>query len=202
MKKRIVHSILLTILLVLSLNSFAGNGGYYLGLGLGQSSFQLNESNISANYDNLSDTSTFTSSSSAFSIFGGMPLDEYLSIELDLVSSGDISATQGNQKIKLFDVDTFAISAILSKQITENTRLFGRLGTHMWEISKSSGDQDTINSAVDFTYGLGADINIYGSRSRQLRVQWNRYEYDGIYIDSNDIFSISLLFMFGGDNYE
>lgn len=200
MKNRIGHSTLIILLWVLSLNSNAANAAYYLGLGLGQSSFQLNQANIVADYGNLDSSSTFTNSASSFNFYGGIPLDEYLSLEFDFVSSGDISTTEGNQKFKLFDASTFAVTTMLSKQITDNTRLFGRVGAHMWDISKSSGDRDTINNAVDITYGLGADINIYGSRTRQLRIQWNHYEYDGIYIDSNDILSFSLLFEMGGDH--
>lgn len=189
----------LIILLILSLNTSASNHSYYLGLGLGQSSFQLNESNIVADYASLSSASKFTDSASAFSFYGGIPLDEYLSLEFDFVLSGDISAREGSQKFKLFDVSTLAITAMLSTAVSENTNLFGRLGAHMWDISESSGNLDTINNAVDISYGLGVDINIYGSRARQLRLQWNHYEYDGIYIDSNDILSISLLFNIGAN---
>jgi hypothetical protein len=87
----------------------------------------------------------------------------------------------------------------LSNQVTERIRLFGRIGTHFWDISESSGALNTINNAVDLTYGLGVDINIYGDRSRQLRLQWNHYEYDGVFIDNGDIISVSLLFQIGGN---
>ncbi len=199
MKTGMNHSILAAILWVISLSTYATNDIYYLGVGLGHSSFELNESNIVADFVNLSNPNRFTDSASAFSLYGGMALDEYLSLEFDILLSGDIAARENNRTIKLFDASTIAITAMLSKTVTENTTLFGRFGAHMWDISESSGNLNTINNAVDITFGLGADINIYGSRSRQLRVQWNHYEYDGIYIDSNDIFSISLLFKLGGD---
>ena len=198
MRQWIRFSILPTILLVISVNAHAEYNGYYLGLGLGQSSFQLNESNIVTDYVQLSSASSFTDSASSFNFYGGIPFDEYLSLEFDIVLSGDIAAREGNQKIKLFDVSTLAVTAMLSKPVSENMKLFGRLGAHMWDISESSSGLQTINNAVDITIGFGADINVYGDQSRQLRVQWNHYEYDGIYIDNNDILSISLLFQLGG----
>lgn len=199
MKTGVNHSILAAILMVISLSTYAANDNYYLGVGLGHSSFELNESNIVADYVRLSNPNNFTDSASAFSFYGGMPVDEYLSLEFDFVLSGDIAARESGRTIKLFDVSTLAITVMLSKTVTENTTLFGKVGAHMWDISESSGSLNTINNAVDITFGLGADINIYGSQSRQLRVQWNHYEFDGIYIDNNDILSFSLLFKLGGD---
>jgi hypothetical protein len=197
LNKAYKYSVLLILLMFLSLDAIAQDSYYYLGLGLGNSNFQLNQSNIVADYASLTGASSFTDSATAFSLFGGMQLDQYVSLEMDILTAGDISAKQAGQTIKLFDVSTLAITVALSKQVSERVRLFGRIGMHWWDISESFGDLEIINNAVDITYGLGADINVYGDRSRQLRVQWNHYEYDGIYIDSNDTLSLSLLFLIG-----
>ena len=61
-----------------------------------------------------------------------------------------------------------------------------RLTFIIWDISESSGNLYTINNAVDLTYGIGMDVNLYGHRSRQLRFQWNHYEYDGVFINNSD----------------
>jgi len=108
-----------------------------------------------------------------------------------------ITATEAGQLIKLFDVSSLAITLALGKQFGERTGLFARLGAHFWDISESASNLNTINSAVDITYGIGMDVNLYGDRSRQLRVQWNHYEYDGVFIDDSDILSVNLLFLIG-----
>ena len=199
MKTRYLNSMLLVPLLLLTLEATAAEGKYSLGLGLGKSLFELNETNIIANYSSLSSSSSFTDSSTAFTFFGGIQLDEYLSLDAEFLAGGDIVATEAGQQFKLFDVSSLAFTLALSKRVSESIRLFTRLGIHWWDISASFGDQPTINNAVDLTYGLGADINLYGDRSRQLRVQWNHYEYDGVFIDYSDTLTLSLLFLFGGD---
>jgi hypothetical protein len=198
MNKGLFFSMVTITLITISTNSFASKPSYYLGVGVGQSSFEFNEPNIIADYSQLTATSRIKDDATAFSFYGGIPFDEYLSLEFDFVLTGDISAKEANLNRKLFDVSTLAITAMLSKPLSENSRFFGRLGAHLWDISESSGELDTINNAVDLTFGFGIDINVYGDRSRQLRVQWNHYEYDGIYLDDSDLFSVSLLFELGG----
>jgi hypothetical protein len=200
MKAVRLDSILLVLLVLFSLDANAAEGKYSLGLGLGKSQFDLNESNIVANYSSLTSSSTFTDSSTAFTFFGGIQLDPYLSLEMDFLAAGDIVASDAGQQYKLFDVSTLAFTVALSKRVSESVRLFARLGGHWWDISASFGDQPTINNAFDLTYGLGADLNVYGDGSRQLRVQWNHYEYDGVFIDYSDTLTMSLLFLFGGDD--
>lgn len=198
MNKGLFFSALIITLIAISSNSFASSPAFYLGVGVGQSMFEFNEPNIIGDYPQLSNASTIKDDATAFSFYGGIPFDEYLSLEFDLVLAGDISAREANRDRKLFDVSTLAITAMLSKPVSENTRFFGRLGAHLWDISESSGNLDTINNAVDLTFGFGVDINIYGDKSRQLRVQWNHYGYDGIYLEDSDIVSVSLLFEIGG----
>lgn len=198
MNKGLFFSALTITLIAISANSFASSPAFYLGVGVGQSMFEFNEPNIIGDYPQLSNASTIKDDATAFSFYGGIPLDEYLSLEFDFALAGDITAKEANRNRKLFDVSTLAITAMLSKRLSENSRLFGRLGAHLWDISQSSGNLDTINNAVDLTFGFGVDINIYGDTSRQLRVQWNHYEYDGIYLEDSDIISVSLLFELGG----
>ncbi len=105
--------------------------------------------------------------------------------------------TNVDSKVKLFNISTLALTAALSRQVSESTRFFGKIGAHIWDISESSAGLETVDTAVDITYGLGADINLYDTTSRQLRVQWNHYEYDGVFVNSNDVISVSLMFMLG-----
>jgi hypothetical protein len=177
----------------------ADYGPFSLSVGIGNSSFQLNEAGIIASYGALTSSSQFNDSATAFSLFGAMQLDEYLSLETDLLIAGDVTATESGQVFKLFDVTTLAVTLALSKQLGERTRLYARLGGHFWSISESFGNLYTIDNAVDITYGIGMDINLYGDRSRQLRIQWNHYEYDGVFIDDSETLSLSVLFLLGGE---
>ena len=189
--------LLLLPMILLSNKSFAQEFRWALAPAIGQSSFNLNEANIIADYGSLSSSSSFVDNPTSFGILGGVQLDEYLSVELDLLMAGDISANEGGRRFKLFDVSTLALTVMLSHPLGERSRLFARAGVHFWDISQSFGNLDTINTATDPTWGLGADINLYGDRSRQLRIQWNHYEYDGIYLESSDTLSLGLLFLLG-----
>lgn len=180
-------------------NAMAEEYRFAWSLGVGNSQFQLNQPELIASYAALDSSSSFADSSTAFNIFGGMRLDEHLSLGLDLLLAGDIVARGGGRSIKLFDVSTFAVTVALTNPIGQRAQLFAQLGVHMWDISKSSDNFDTLNSAVDLTYGVGVDINLYGDRSRQLRIQWNHYEYDGIFIDSSDTLLLSILFLIGAE---
>lgn len=195
--KRCCVLIFLALLMSLSGKSYAQEYRFALAPAIGQSSFELNEANIIADYASLSSSSSFVDNPTSFSFLGGMQLDEYLSVEMDLLIAGDISADEAGRRFKLFDVTTVAFTLMLSYPLGERSSLFGRIGVHLWDISQSFGNLDTINNATDLTYGLGADINLYGDKSRQLRIQWNHYEYDGIYLESSDTLSLGLLFLIG-----
>ena len=192
-----IFSIPLLLISFLSFEAHAEDVVFSWGLGVGSSQFKLNETELAASYASLSSASTFNDSSTSFDFFGGMNFDEHLSLELNMSLAGDIVARESGRNIKLFDVSTVAVTIALSTQVAQSTQLFARLGVHLWDISASFDSSDSINSAVDLTYGFGADINIYGDRSRQMRVQWNHYEYDGIFLDSNDSLTFSVLFMIG-----
>ncbi len=198
MRKQIKYFNLLIMIGLLLVSAAAESGSYLLSLGIGNSNFQLNQPSIVANFNPpLTGSSTFNDSATAFSFYGAKRLDEYLTLEADFLISGDITATEAGQIIKLFDVSSLAITLALGKQFGERTGLFARLGAHFWDISEGSGNLNTFNSAVDITYGIGMDVNLYGDRSRQLRVQWNHYEYDGVFIDDSDTLTVNLLFLIG-----
>jgi hypothetical protein len=194
------YSMLLPVLTFLSFQAAAEAGRFSVSVGIGKSNFQLNEANIVASYGApLTGSSEFDNSATAFSLYGAMRLDEYLTLETDLLIAGDITATEAGQAFKLFDVSSLAVTLALGRQVGGSSRIFARLGAHFWDISESSGNLNTINNAVDLTYGVGVDVNLYGDLSRLLRIQWNHYEYDGVFIDESDTLSVNLLFLIGGE---
>ena len=54
----------------------------------------------------------FNDSATAFSLYSAMQLDEYLSLETDLLIAGDITARESGPAIKLFDVSSFAVTVL------------------------------------------------------------------------------------------
>ncbi|MDH5355614.1 MAG: hypothetical protein OEY09_14315 [Gammaproteobacteria bacterium] len=158
-------SYLIPAALILLSNAKAAeeDGGYFMGVGLGNSQFQLNQTEIVASYSPLTSASSFNESATAFNVLGGIRFDEYLPLESELIFAGDITVRDAGRTYKLLNANT------------ADTRLFARLEVHLWSIHDPAGDFDTINSGTDLTYSFGTGINVYGSRSRQLRLQWKHY---------------------------
>jgi len=176
-----------------STHAIADDKIFSFGLGIGRSTFQLNQTQIIAGDSTLSNATTFDDKTTSFSLFGGFKFDPYLSMEFDYLDSGKIKAVEARRASSIFKINSLAATVALSTQVVDSTRLFARLGVHEWNITMSADDSST--DSLDLTYGLGADINIYGDLSRQMRVQWNHYEFDGILINSSDSVTISLLFL-------
>lgn len=196
MLTKIQHILATFLLLIATTVGHASEGDFYFGLGVGKSQLQLNEPTLVNDYILQAD-SQFTDSTTVFSLYGGYQLDEYMSLEMDFTTGGDVTATSGTQSYKLFTTDSLAFTAMVSAKISDNISAFGRLGAVFWSISEGSMENAvTINDSTDLTYGFGVDINLYGSAERQFRIQWNRYEYDGVYIKNSDTFTGSLLFLF------
>lgn len=198
MRKLIKYLILACMVMLQPTQVAAEYNLFSVSVGIGNSNFQLNQPGIVTSYG-LSGSNEFNDSATAFSLYGAMQFDEYLSLEADLLIAGDITVVELGQVIKLFDVSSFAVTVALAKPVGARSRIFARLGAHFWDISESSGNWGTINNAVDLTYGIGMDVNLYGDRSRQLRIQWNHYEYDEVFIIDSDTITLNLLFLLGGE---
>ncbi len=200
MKKQCNNTVLVVVLTLLSMNAAAQEGNFSIGVGIGHSQFDLNEPNIINSYPELNTGAQFDDSATTLNLSGTWIMDDHFALEFDLVLAGDVTATDSGQKFKLFDVTTLATTLAYNQRVSENIKLFGRFGVHLWDISAGSSHgyyNNSINSAVDLTYGFGADFSLFGNRARQLRLQWNHYEYDGVFINDNDIFSVNIVFVFG-----
>jgi hypothetical protein len=186
--------------MLLSMNVMAEEGSFSIGVGLGYSSFNLNETNLINSSPDLNPGAQFDDSATTFNLSGAWIMDDHFAMELDLVFAGDVTVTDSGIKSKLFDVITLATTLAYTQRVSEGIKLFGRFGVHFWDISEGSSYgyySNSINSAVDLTYGLGVDFSLFGNRARQLRLQWNHYVYDGVFINDNDIISLNLMFVFG-----
>lgn len=191
-------NIILLMIVVMPYRVDGFDDRYSFGVGVGSTAFNLDEANIVANYVSLNDSATFTDNSTTFVIYGGIRLDEYMVIETDFLMQGDIAATQSGVKRKLFDVDTLSVTVALQHELSSRINAFARIGVHMWDATVGSDSLTSVDSSVDLTYGLGLDINVYGGKERVMRIQWNHYEYDGVFLDHGDTLSLSLRFLFPG----
>ncbi|MEE8365860.1 MAG: hypothetical protein V3R76_08740 [Gammaproteobacteria bacterium] len=94
MKKGYRNLVLLAVLMLHPLGALAQEGHFSLAVGLGNSQFDLNEPGLVSNYNTVTSTSSFSDSVTSFSFFVGYQLDQYLSLESEFVSAGDITATE------------------------------------------------------------------------------------------------------------
>lgn len=163
---------------------------------IGSVSSNLNTSNVVSKFSSLSPSSSFDNQASALLFSFSYVLDEYLSIGSDFVTAGSVTASESGTSSKLFDTDTVSVYAKVRKKITENATLYGKLGAHMWALSENQTVPGGLDDGVDITYGIGANIDLYGGSNRQFNIQWNHYEYNGVYVENQDLISLGILFIF------
>lgn len=129
-------------------------------------------------------------------MFGGYQFDNHLAIESTYVVVGDVVARNDGVSRKLFSTEGLTVSGVLRQDVKEHVTLFGKLGGYFWDVTDAQHNPGRSSDGMDLTYGVGADINIYGNKSRRVRVQWNRYGYDDVFIKQADVATIGALFMF------
>jgi hypothetical protein len=115
MYKECNFSFLLIPMTVFSADAIADEVKYVFGVSSGASQFQLNESELAANYAVLTHSSSYSDNPTASNLLAGMGLDQYLALELDLLSAGDIVAREAGRSFKLFDVSILVVTLAMSK---------------------------------------------------------------------------------------
>lgn len=167
-----------------------------LSIDIGSAASAVNTNSIINRYPQLSPASTISSDTSTLNMSVGYVLDEYLSIGSDLIISGSITATESGIAYKLFSTNTLSIYAKMDKPINPRFSIFGKFGMHLWSLSEDLNSPGDMDDGVDLTYGIGTNIDIYGGSNRQLQIQFNHYDFNGVYIDSMDVITIGILFKF------
>lgn len=165
----------------------------YFGAGVALTDIDINQQNLKA-INSLPAQTGFDNQGGGYSIFLGTKLDRYLSLEMAYSELGDIQMTLNNQTTELFSVDAISVTSTLSYPLSQNTDIYAKLGVAEWNIeNKNSFFKD---SGTGLTYGMGLDINLYGSKNRSLRVEWTHQEFDEISINNSDTISASMVFNF------
>jgi hypothetical protein len=78
--------------------------------------------------------------------------------------------------------------------LNDSVRLYAKLGGTSWRFSSQQG-VDT-NDGFGPSAGLGADINLYGSSERKLRIEYSYYHLDNAYVKSASSLSVNAVFCF------
>lgn len=162
----------------------------YAGLGLGTANFSVNRESISA----LTGASSVNASSYNLNVFTGYQFDQFLGIQLDYMGGGSLTATSQGKTNKLFDVSLITISATMGAPLNDNLRIYAKLGGTSWRFS--SQQNVALNDGFGPSAGLGADINLYGSSERRLRIEYNYYHLDKVYVKNASSLSINAVFYF------
>jgi hypothetical protein len=159
-------------------------------LGLGQANFSVNRGNVPS----LTAASSVNSNSYNLGVFAGYQFDPFLGMELDYLGGGSVTATGMGKTTKLFNVALTTISATMGTPLNDNIRLYAKLGGTSWKFS--SQQKVDMNDGFGPSAGLGADINLYGSADRKLRIEYNYYLLDKVYVKSASSLSINAVFYF------
>jgi len=110
----------------------------------------------SADYDLGND------SSPSFSIFGGMALNELLSIELGMIDFGDAT----NAGIKS-EASAFYGSVVVNRALSNEVSAFAQLGLASWDYDVASAS----DSSVDVFLGIGLHYEIGHKLAARVAIQ-------------------------------
>jgi len=163
---------------------------WYGGLGMGMVNFLVNEGSVPT----LTGTSSVNSTSYNINIFAGYQFDPFLGLELNYLGGGSVTATNQAQTTKLFDVSLSTISATMGVPLNDSLRLYAKLGGTSWKFSSPQGAG--LNDGFGPSVGLGANINLFGGSDRMLRIEYNYYHLDKVYVRSASNLSINAVFKF------
>lgn len=190
----------------------AGDPGWYIGGGVGESRANINEEDISNSLSGSGfTTSAFTEDEydGAYKLFGGYQFNDYFSLEAGYFDLGDFGfqattipagTLSGDIALKGLNFDLVG-----SIPFTEKLSAFGRVGLSYTKTKDSfSGtgavvapDSSPEESEPNYKAGLGLEYDF--TRSLSMRIEAERYRVDDAVGDDGDIdvASIGLVYRFG-----
>ena len=166
----------------------------YGGAGLVSSRFNANETQLSATFD-PGNTASYDNSNSSLALFIGYQFDTHLAMQISYSDIGDIVLSNGSLKQSLFGTEILNMSAVITYPVNNDLGLFGKIGAFAWDQDIADTSIDS-NSGEGISYGAGLDYNLYGSKERYLRLEWDHYDFDDVFIDTVDTATLSLVFQF------
>ncbi|VAW62219.1 hypothetical protein MNBD_GAMMA09-306 [hydrothermal vent metagenome] len=191
----IKKSVLLILLSTFTGTAFASNPGQklYMGIGISQTKLQTNEQNIRA-ISGVTSESTLQNSETGYTVYMGINLDQYLSIEMGYIDFGNYSVQTSTQKNKLFSANSLHITSALNYPITDSLNIYAKAGFSSWRTLSTDILFETDGTGL--VYGAGLDINLYNGNHRTLQLEWLHQEFDNITLSNSDSITASLVFSF------
>ena len=114
-------------LLWLSSTSVWAYGNAYLGIGMGSTDYQSGNGDPASDYPDVSGAWGSDPDSSSFKIFYSSRVDN-LSLDLEMVSLGDISDSTAGNINSVYSADTWSFTVGWHKRLNPRIRFFARLG--------------------------------------------------------------------------
>ena len=189
MKNLCVATLIASSLFTLSAHADEAQQHWYGGLGLAAVNFSANKSS----FPSLTHNDSIESQSQNLNLFLGYQFDPMLGLELDYLSGGSVSSKNLGKTSKLFNVELTTLTSVIGASINDNVRIFAKLGGTMWSFASQQSAE--MNNGFGPTIGVGADINFYGNSDRKLRVEYNSYHLDNVFVKKANSVSINAVFL-------
>ena len=203
-KNRILTGALISSLMLISVNSYAADQGWYGGISLGTTT-------VDTGVSGLSGAAVLDENDSGLKFIVGKKIDKNLSIEGFYADFGEASLTGNNGDnfsidgtAYVFTADNVSIktaasglgiNAKYSHDFTSKSSIVGRLGLLMWDLEASvavgSTAASSSNTGTDLFYGIGYKYNI--SKKYSLTADYESYTMDSL--DSSMV-SVGAIFNF------
>jgi len=164
----------------------------HYGIGIGLALPAHNDNNIINAFSAANTNSSMNNDDFSFKLFGGYRFDPFLSLEFGFSDLGNTIATTNGSPSKLFNTYTAYINTIMTQRYNDKAALFGKIGAHFWNHGPNRTSK--LAEGTDLSLGAGLELNLYGNSSRVIRIEWDRYLFDNIYIDTIDTLSLNLVF--------
>jgi hypothetical protein len=190
MKQNKLYVLLIAALITAPAHADENSQFSYFGVGIAGSNFSVNKSANSP----LTTATSINSNSTNLNIFAGWQLDSFLGMELDYLNGGAVTATSQGQTTKVFDTEMTTIAATMGTPLNDSIRVYAKLGGTFWKFH--SQQNVDLNNGFGSSLGLGADINFYGGSERKLRIEYNNYRLDNVYVKNANSLSINAVFSF------
>ncbi len=193
--KRYIKYIFILVLLMPQYVTASDEGGYF-GLGIGQAKADVYKSKIVTDYPTVSNKASIDNTNYGLRVFAGYWFDPYLGMELSMHDVPEFKATESGVRTDLFAMFNVGIFALARKEFGKH-ELFAKVGINSWEVCQSSGCDTKLDSGQGLAYGAGINLNLYDSKARMMRIEWEHSAIDSVYLKKLDVISINIVFNFG-----
>lgn len=173
--------------LALSGNAAATDNGFYLGLGLGQSS-------INADFDGAEGGFSFDADDLGYKAFAGWNFAILelvtLGVEVGYVDFG--KPDDNGVDVDANGFDAFGLAGVQLGPI----QVFGKVGVIAWDADGSDGPDSVSDDGTDLAYGIGAGLQ-FGSLG--VRAEYELFDIDGsedVSVDDVSLLSASVVWVF------